>query len=172
MPASLDSGLVKGGFVRFQRIGAPKSRSEIRGVFLSRNVQPWLDSKKSEINTAALAGITARLNYFVEGNRLTVSTPELGNGKGDVTGLRGYNDRLFELRFFDVAPQHRMLGVFPQKDIFVGLMMAERSKLDGKWNEYCSRALNGFSTALGNSTPVCLEHKRLDDVLSNWTVSI
>lgn len=156
--------------VPYERFAGSPSGSEVRAIYLSLNVQKLLDTKSSDIGNDQKAGIYARLNRFVEGARLSVSTDEIGDGKGDIKCLKGYDKKLFQLRFYDVAPQYRMLGVFPQFDVFLAFCLLLREDLENEWNANCNRVLAKLRS-MGTSAPECLDGSDISKVLSNWTES-
>ena len=138
--------------------------------WLASGVDQLLDLAKTKLELRLVAGLVTKLDRFVLGKRLTVSTPDLGNGQGDVKGLKGYNDELFEIRFYDVAPQQRMLGVFPMKDVFLGFGIFDRGEIGKDWNRNCQRVQKRIE-AMGKSKPPCLSHRNMEAVLSNWSES-
>src|SRR5690606_19559154 len=122
----------------------------------------------SKIEPKALAGIVARLNRFVEGARVSVSTPTIGDGKGEIKALRTKDKVFFALRFFDVSPQRRIIGVFIKKDIFLGCHIYNRDKLD--FEAACAKA-RAFLKTMGADRPNCLTYEPVDNLLSNWVES-
>ena len=170
MPASLYRTLVSAGMSPYKRRAGSPRRSEIRSVYLSQNVQRLLVDTSDIVGSKQKAGIYARLNRFIEGARLTVSTAELGNGQGDIKCLRGYDEKLFQMRFYDVAPQYRMLGVFPQQDVFLACKLALRNDLEHAWASHCQRVL-GQLKAMGTYSPECLDASDMNKVLTNWAIS-
>lgn len=144
---------------------------EIRSVYLSPAVAVQVDPKKSKHKVEQIAGVTAKLNRFVTGRPVTVATPDNGGKKGDIKALKEKSGKIFEFRFFDVAPQLRILGIFPQKDVFLACQMYERGKLEGAWGKEMSRVAKQIS-AMGKDAPAGLSYTNMDLVLSNWTESI
>ncbi|MEZ5887663.1 MAG: hypothetical protein R3D56_12385 [Paracoccaceae bacterium] len=137
-------------------------------MYVSKSVAAALDPGRSKIARKALTGIVARLNRFVEGERLTVSTPRIGDGKGEVKALNQKDRKVFAMRFYDVDPQRRLVGVFIKKDVFVGFEMYDRSKID--WPAACRKVQNSIN-AMGLDAPSCLTYEEMDEVLSNWVES-
>ncbi|WP_170438171.1 hypothetical protein [Ruegeria arenilitoris] len=118
-----------------------------------------------------LAGVAAKLNRFVQGAPVTVATPDNGGKKGDVKALKTSQGKVFQMRFFEVAPPVRLLGVFPQFDVFLGCRIYLREELEGRWSEKVSGMFRQLE-AMGRDMPECLDYSNLDAVLSNWKVSI
>lgn len=170
MPASLRSVLHRSGWVQYRPIGVLKKEAEDRAIFMSPDVSRVVDPSKTRLNQSQVAGVIARLNRFVYGKPITVSTPLVGNQYGDIKALKERHKRLFAVRFFDVAPQLRMLGVFPQKDVFLACKLVARSDLDDSWQEMFQK-LERQINAMGKDAPQCLTYEKMDEVLSNWTIS-
>lgn len=139
----------------------------MREIFVSKSVQPMLNPEKSQMPEKALYPVVASLNRFVEGGRMNVSVPSCGGDRGDLKGLKGYDQKLYSMRFSDAAPQYRLLGVFPAKDVFVGVDLVDRNVIDGAWNDRCLRVLKQLN-AWGSKRPEFLTYDDLDLVLSKW----
>lgn len=170
MAALLSQVLLRSGWKSYQRSSSRGRFPEVRTVYCAPNVQVSLDRQKSKLEEKQLVGATAVINGFVEGNSVSVSTPLMGDGYGLVKGLRGYNKKLFEIRFFGIAPQLRMIGVFPQMDVFLACQLVSRDDLDGNWKEQCDRILQQMKS-MGKDAPECLTYDKIDEVLTNWRVS-
>ena len=110
----MDQVLRRNGFVPYAiRYGRP-GVSELRTVYMSKEVSLSLDVEKTDLDDDCYVGVVTKIDRFVSGAWLSVTTPTTDQDNGDVKGLRGYDDILFELRFYEVAPQQRLLGVFPK----------------------------------------------------------
>jgi len=143
---------------------------EVRTIYCSPNVKDALNPGRSKLDGKQLAGAVAVMNEFVEGKSVAVSTPRLGDDRGLVKGLKGFEEKLFEIRFFAIAPQLRMIGVFPQKDVFLACQLMSRKDLDGNWSDCCKRVLQQMK-AMGKDAPECLTYQDVDKVLTNWRIS-
>lgn len=171
MAATLHTVLTRCGWEPYRQRTMLRASSDSRALFIAQDVKPRLDPGKTSLDQAQLAGVIAKLNRFVQGKSVTVSTPNIGGAQGDLKALKGYEDKVFQMRFYEVAPQLRMLGVFPQKDVFLGAMLLDRSELDGKWGSAVSR-LEQKLRAMGKDRPKCICYQDVDEVLTKWRVSI
>ena len=82
-------------------------------------------------------------------------------------GYKGYADVLVEFRFSDATPQHRLLGAFIAKDVFVAHSLVLRTDLDKSWAIFCKAAISEI-TNLGNPPLNVVSPIDPNYILSNW----
>lgn len=143
-------------------------RPKLRRLFVEQTLAPQLNRFTTTLRQGSeLAPIIAKLNSFCGGGRMNIATPTSGGHYGDMKALRGYADVLVEFRFSDAVPQHRLLGAFIAKDLFVAHSLVLRSALKGSWSLYCKTTLKAV-TNLGTPSLNCISHTDPNNLLSNW----
>jgi hypothetical protein len=118
----------QGGLVRYDPIFKDPDDDEPRCVLLRPTVMSTIDLEKSQILENKLVGIHGQLGAFVRGDKLTISVPDRGGTDGDLKGLKPITNCVWQMRFREPM-EYRILGVIPEKNVFLGLVIQPRKGL-------------------------------------------
>ncbi len=134
-----------GGLVRYVPQFMDDDDSEVRCILLRPDVATRLAQPSDDLEERLWIGIHAQMTAYVRGDLLSISYPGSQGPNGDVKGLAPATGPHWQMRF-RTQTQYRLLGVVPEKDVFVGTLLLPRPGLD-------FHAATRRSTQIWNSLP-------------------
>ena len=132
---------------------------------------------KLHLHSGSLAGrqrleMNKQLSAFVRGDKVTVvpaPNPPRAARKAncDIRGLQGYEYLVWEMRF-RYPTHYRLVGVVPDKDYFLGLVLEQRENID--WKTVCTSVLKTYRQMLDQLPCVAVRSDNCSDAFTNWRV--
>lgn len=150
---------------RYVPIHLDADDAEVRCILLRQDVARDLDAGRSAIPERKVMSMNSQATAFVRGDKLTVSFPGGQASDGDMKGLRPPGGIGWQMRFREPM-RYRLLGVVPERDVFLGLMLLPREGLD--FSKSISRIRQIWASMQGDGKPNLIGSDRPGDAFSNW----
>lgn len=146
-------------------IGDP-DHEESRCLLLHKNVFKLVDLATGTFEQRTKVELNMQLNSYVRGRLLTIQpAPATDKSNCEIKGLKHLRGIMWSMRFRRKW-NYRLLGVVPERDIFLGLVLCPRADLD--WHQAGKEALELYDEIRGDYRGDTVSASDVAAGFSNW----